>query len=190
MTTQPTLSRPRRSNERSPAPILGVLLVLIGLFFVVMQAFEFDWLRIFQASPYLFSGIGLILFVLALIAGGRRGETLVVLGSMMTMVGLLLLYQDRTGRWASWTYAWTLVTPTSIGIGFLIYGFLKRQPELTRRGLRMTAVGLALFLVFLVLFEVIFNFNSLFTGLTNYLPAMILISIGAVILVVNWARRR
>ena len=190
MTTQPTPSRPSRSDERSPAPILGVLLVLVGLFFVMIEAVGLDWLRVFQLWPYLISGIGLILFMLALIAGGRRGETLVVIGSMMTMVGLLLLYQDRTGRWASWAYAWTLVTPTSIGIGFLIYGFLKGQPELTRRGLRMAAVGLALFLVFVILFEVIFNLSGLFPGLTNYLPALILISIGAVILVVNWARRR
>ena len=99
-------------------------------------------------------------------------------------------YQDRTGRWASWAYAWALVAPTSIGVGFLIYGFVKGQPELTRRGIRLTAVGLALFLILLVLFEVVFGLSGLLPGLTNYVPAVILISIGALILLGSWIRRR
>lgn len=186
MTTQPTRTR----RERPAGPILGVLLVLIGLAFFVTQVFAFDWLRISQFGPYVISGIGVFLFVLALIVGGQRGETLVVFGSLLTSVGMLLLYQDRSGNWASWAYAWTLVAPTSIGIGFLVYGFLKGQPELTRRGLRLTAVGLALFLVLLVLFEVVFVAGGWLSGLTNLMPAVVLISIGAAILLASWLRRR
>lgn len=190
MTTQPTRSRRTRREDRSAAPILGLLLVLIGVFFFAVQAFAFDWQQISQFGPYLISALGLFLFVLALVVGGQRGETLVVFGSMLTMAGLLILYQDRTGRWASWAYAWALVAPTSIGVGFLIYGFVKGQPELTRRGIRLTAVGLALFLILLVLFEVVFGLSGLLPGLTNYVPAVILISIGALILLGSWIRRR
>ena len=190
MTTQPTRSRRTRGDDRSAGPILGALLVLIGLFFIVMQTLAFDWQRIAQYGPDLLTGLGVLLFVLALISGGHRGETLVVFGSILTMTGLILLYQDRTGRWASWAYTWALVAPTSIGIGYLIYGPIKRQPELTRRGVRMTAVGLALFLTFLVLFEVVLNLSGLFPGLTNFLPAVILIGIGVVILIGSWFRRQ
>lgn len=190
MTTQPTRSRRTRGDDRSAGPILGALLVLIGLFFVAIQVLGPDWPRIARYGPDILTGFGVLLFVLALIAGGQRGETLVVFGSMMTMAGLVLLYQDRSGNWASWAYVWALVAPTSIGIGYLIYGPIKRRPDLTRRGVRMTAVGLALFLTFLVLFEVGLNLSGWFPNMTNFLPAILLIGIGAVILVGSWFRRR
>lgn len=186
MTPQPTRTR----RERSAGPTLGVLLVLVGLFFVVIQVLGPDWPRIAKYGPDILTGLGVLLFVLAFFAGAHRGETLVVFGSMMAMAGLLLLYQDRSGNWASWAYAWALVAPTSIGIGFLIYGPIKHRPDLTRRGVRMTAVGLALFLVLLVLFEVVFVAGGWLSGLTNLVPAVILISIGAVILLASWFRRR
>ncbi|MEZ4771054.1 MAG: hypothetical protein R2844_21870 [Caldilineales bacterium] len=186
MTTQP--SRTRR--ERSAGPILGVLLVLIGLSYFVTQVFAFDWLRISQFGPYVVSGIGVFLFVLALIAGAQRGETLVVFGSMLTMAGLVLLYQTRTDDWQSWAYAWTLVAPTSIGIGYLIYGPIKRRQDLTRRGIRMTIVGVLLFFVLMIVFEIVFYLPGWLSGFTNLVPALVLISIGVVILAGSWLRRQ
>lgn len=190
MTTQPTSSRRRRSDDRRAGPILGVLLVLIGIFFVVAQAVGSDWPRIAQYGPYILSGLGAVLFVLALVASGHRGESLVVIGSMLIMAGLVLLYQDRTENWASWAYAWALVAPTSVGVGYLIYGPIKQRPDLIRRGVRLTVIGLALFFMLLVLFEIVFVAGGWFSGLTNIVPAVILIGIGAIVLIGSWFRRQ
>ena len=59
-----------------------------------------------------------------------------IAGSIVTTVGSVLLYQQTTGHWESWAYAWALVGPGAAGLGMLVYGLLFRptgycsRPEL------------------------------------------------------------
>jgi len=58
---------------------------------------------------------------------------------------LILAFQDSTGAYASWSYAWALVAPGSVGVSLFLYGLLHRRLDLLDAGLRTAAVGLGLF---------------------------------------------
>ena len=47
---------------------------------------------------------------------------MVVGGTVATTVGLVLLYQNNTGHWESWAYAWALVGPAASGLGLALWG--------------------------------------------------------------------
>lgn len=101
---------------------------------------------------------------IALTAGlnDRRssGEALAYFGSTATMTGLLLLYQNTTGHWESWAYAWALLSPTAVGLGAWAYGTRHNRPEMVENGQRMTSYGVLLFTAGLILFEFVFGISG------------------------------
>ena len=46
--------------------------------------------------------------------------------SIFVGIGGLLYWQNSTGNWASWSYAWTLI-PGFTGFGLLLFGLLARK---------------------------------------------------------------
>ena len=64
----------------------------------------------------------------------RDGSGLTVAGSIVTMVGLVLLYQNATGNWKGWAYAWALVGPGGSGLGMLLYGTRSGNRKMARDG--------------------------------------------------------
>ena len=56
-----------------------------------------------------------------------------MVGSAVTMVGTILLFQNTFDYFQSWAYAWALVFPTSVGVGQLIYGSIKNRAEGEKR---------------------------------------------------------
>ncbi len=143
------------SESRSVAVVIGLLLIVGGALLLVAQAYGVDlafdvgtigW-PIYVIAP----GAALLFIGLLLPAGPGIG--LSVAGGVVTSVGLLLAYQDSTGHWASWAYAWALVAPTSVGAAMLLWAILHRQAVVAREGLSALAVGLALFLIGFAFFE-------------------------------------
>src|ERR1700682_5819350 len=115
---------PRRS--RSPSMLLGGMLVLIGAIWLVGQFVRIDighygW-PVFVIPPG-----GVLLFV-ALTARGAVGEGLAILGSIITVTGLILLYQNATNHFESWAYAWALIFPGAVGVGMILYGLAAGRP--------------------------------------------------------------
>jgi hypothetical protein len=99
------------------------------------------------------------------------------------MVGLILFFQNVTGHWASWSYAWALIAPTSIGLGMFGYALLKGKPELRRESLQIIKVGLAIFVVAAIFFELIVGVSGF--GLGRYGWPILLIALGIFFLVRN-----
>jgi hypothetical protein len=161
---------------------LGATLVALGILFLVGQVFGISLGRFLW--PFLIIVPGILLFGFALATRGQAGEALVIFGSMVTMVGLLLLYQNTTGHWASWAYAWALVAPTSVGLGQIVYGALKGQANTLKTGTRLAIVGIALFLVGAIFFELIIGISGLGLGSLGW--PLLLIGLGVVLLVVNF----
>jgi hypothetical protein len=97
---------------------------------------------------------GLLLFA-GMMAGGRQAAPLAIPGSIVTMTGLILLFDSVTGYWRSWAYAWTLIFPTAVGIGLAIYEM--RAGSDNRRGASRTwlTVGLFMFIALGAFFELI-----------------------------------
>jgi hypothetical protein len=135
---------------------LGVVLVVTGGLFLVDQLLGIQIMAYFW--PLLVVLFGLTFFV-SMLVGGRKGAGLAIPGAVITTLGTLLFIQNAFNLWATWTYAWALLT-TAAGLGMLIMnGYLKRE-GLRRAAGVVIGIGLISFVVFGVLFEVILNISG------------------------------
>ncbi|MBC7237994.1 MAG: hypothetical protein H5T69_19295, partial [Chloroflexi bacterium] len=91
-------------------------------------------------------------------------EPLVIIGSLVSATGSLLFYQNTTGHWESWAYAWALIAPTSIGVGLLIYGALHKRQDLVKTGTDLATIGLILFGALALFFELILGIGGFGLG--------------------------
>jgi hypothetical protein len=136
------MSRRRRLNL-----VGGALLVLLGAWLLAVQFVPGldSWIDIEFSWPLIIIGVGLFLFVFGLLVGEPG---MAVPASIVTGIGGLLYYQNATGNWASWAYAWTLI-PGFVGIGAIIAGLLgDNRSRSIRDGLNLLVISAVLFLVF------------------------------------------
>jgi hypothetical protein len=162
---------------------IGLGLVGLGIFFLISQVFHLDvWSFLW---PFFIIVPGLFFFI-GMFVMGKNGSPLAVPGSVVTMVGLILLYQNITGHWASWAYAWALIFPTAVGVGIAIAGQWSDEPRTVRSGALMACIGLVVFMFFGIFFELLLNISGLRSGMFGrfLFPMMI---IGAGLVVVVWA---
>lgn len=152
----------------------GVLLILMGFTFLAGQYFRFDIGHF--AWPFFVILPGLAFFV-AMLAGGRPAGPLAVPGSVITTVGLILLYQNTTGHWESWSYAWALI-PTAVGAGLMINGAWSENPVIQQNGKRVAFIGLVLFALFGTFFELALNLGG-FLFVRQWFWPLVLIGLGA-----------
>jgi hypothetical protein len=126
---------------------------------------------------------GLGLLGLGLAAPGRLGEVLSMAGGVVAMAGLVLLIQNATDRFETWAYAWALVLPGGAGIGRLLVGLVRGRRDLVAGGGWLIGAGLAGFLSFAVLFEVVIGIGGHRSGPAGrYTLAALLILAGLVLL--------
>jgi len=176
--------KPARSVNLA-AVVVGAALVGLGLLFLLARLFgalfhidigHFLW-------PFWVIVPGVLLYILGLAARDKGGLGLAIAGSVVTMVGLILLFQAVTGLWATWAYAWALIAPASVGLGMALYGALKRQPDLVHSGARLAAIGLVLFLAFGIFFELIIGISGFgLGGAGKLLLPILVIGIGIAVL--------
>jgi len=144
-------SKPRNSG----ALIGGVLLIAFGLLALFSQLFEG-----FEFWPFIIIGVGAMFFV-GMVAGGKSTAALAIPGSIISVIGLMLLVQSVTGHWESWAYGWTVIL-MSVGLGIFIMGWWAENPAQRASGLGVLRVGAILFVIFGAFFELIFSsFNNL-----------------------------
>src|SRR3989440_4888262 len=122
---EPVISQPARPPRRQ-SMVLGGLLVLIGAVllagqFVRVDVGHYGW-------PFFVIAPGVLLLLIALTSPGVVGEGLAIAGSIITVTGLILLYQNSTDHFESWAYAWALVFPGAIGLGMSLYGLRAGRP--------------------------------------------------------------
>ncbi|HET7465282.1 MAG TPA: hypothetical protein VFL29_01335 [Candidatus Dormibacteraeota bacterium] len=165
---------------------LGLLLIAAGLVFLVARLLPFD---IGQYGWPLF----IVMFGLAFLLIGMTTSAsgFVVPGSIATVVGLILAVQNTFDLWASWSYAWALVFPFSIGVGTALLGMRSDRPDQVRTGTGMAGTGIALFLVFGAFFEGILHVDGFEIGsVGDLLIALILIGSGVLLLILRMASNR
>ena len=167
---------------------LGVLLMVLGALFLVVQAVGFDLGRF--AWPFFVIVPGLAVFGTGLAIGDPAGERITPLGSALTTVGMILLYQNTADHFESWAYAWALVFPTSTGLGRMIYGSLKGRTEMVLNGGRLSLIGAALFLVGALFFELVVGISGFGLGLDGFGWPLGLVLVGIVMLVGGFLYRR
>ena len=132
--------------QKHSSIVIGLILILAGLLFLFFQAFPglAPHLDLANQWPLIIVGIGALLLLGALFGN----PPLAVPGSVVSGIGLMLAYQNMSGNWASWAYAWTLI-PGFVGLGIILMGMLDREKrEQIRDGLRLLLISFALFVVF------------------------------------------
>jgi len=167
---------------------LGVLLIVLGALFSVGQAAGFDLGRF--EWPFFVIIPGLAVSGVGLAVGSPTGERITPLGAAVTMVGVILLYQNATDHFESWAYAWALVFPTATGLGQMIYGSLKGSKEMVVTGGRSALIGAALFVVGAFFFELVVGISGFGLGLGRFGWPLALVFAGIVLLVGGLLYRR
>jgi hypothetical protein len=148
-------ARPARNEG---ALILGGLLVAVGIIAYALQHLAIDPARWLGGSGWTLFIIvpGLVLLGASLLTRAA-GLGLSIAGSVVTTVGLLLLYQDQAAHYESWSYAWALIAPGAIGVGTLVHGVRFGRSDLVTLGTRLIAASLVLLLALGWYFESIFE---------------------------------
>lgn len=81
---------------------------------------------------------------------------LATVGSVITGTGLILLYQDATGRFETWAYLWALY-PAFVGASLMFVGARTGNRSMTEGGRRAIITGLLMTAGFGLFFELIFS---------------------------------
>ena len=140
-----------RSN--AGALIAGVILIAFGLMALAGQFFQVvDWGALW---PFIIIGFGALFFV-AMFAGGKQAAAFAIPGSIVGGIGLILLFQNLTGRWESMSYFWALIL-MFVGTGIYLMGWYGGDPVQRAAGARVMKIGFILFLIFGAFFEMIFS---------------------------------
>ena len=163
-------------NRRSRTQLgLGVLLVLLGLwFFVVRQVpalkawteLQFDW-------PFYVIGAGALILLVGLITGA---PAMSIPACIVAGIGGILYYQNLSQDWESWSFLWTLI-PGFVGVGSILTGLFGED---TRRNL---AHGINLVVISAVLFLVMAAMMQRLNILGPYGPAALLILLGLYVII-------
>jgi hypothetical protein len=172
--------------------LAGAILILLGIAFLmvrfILSIFDFDLGH--YAWPFFIIAPGVLMFLLAFMLERKAGVTLAMFGGMVTMTGGILMIQNLFDLYASWAYAWALVTPTSMGLAKLVYGALRGLGDEVKTGLAMAGVGAAIFVVAGAFFELIIGINGLRLNVSWMCWPTLLIGAGILTLIVNLIPRR
>lgn len=176
---------PRRRAFGSSAA-LGLVLIVVGIFALAVvltgaDLTQYGW-PLFVIIP------GLTLMVAGFLSFGS-GAT--IPGAVITVLGLVLAYQNSTGDWPSWAYAWALVVPGGVGLGMYLQALRDRDRHALHSGRTLIFVGLMIFVIGFVFFESILGISGRDYGIVGKaaLPALLIV-IGIILLVRSIQRRR
>ncbi|HKO32813.1 MAG TPA: hypothetical protein VJY85_03605 [Candidatus Limnocylindria bacterium] len=181
----PTIAATPERRGSSGTALLGILLITVGVFFFIGQWLNIDW----GAATWPFYVIAPGLAMMAFGLTQREGSGLTVAGSIVTMVGLVLLYQNATGHWESWAYAWALVGPGGSGLGMLLYGTRSGNRKMARDGFWQILIAIGLFVAGFIFFEGIIGISGQRLPLPEWVLPVAVIAIGLLVLVRGFTAR-
>lgn len=173
--------RPSVRQEPSPGQpglVLGAILVIVGLILFAGQVADIGFGAL--GWPLWIVGIGVAILLVGLFLAPE--SPVIVGGTVVTTVGLVLLYQDVTGNWQTWAYAWALVGPAASGLGMALWGLRRADATSVRGGLWGFLGGLALFAVGFLFFEGIIGLSGFDVALPEWVLPATIIAIGLVVL--------
>ena len=122
----------------------GIILILFGALLLANQLVPglhslFDW-------PWIVMGVGAVFILLAIFTqtGG-----LAIPGCIVGGIGAILFYQNLTGNWETWAFAWSLI-PGFVGVGIALATLIspKENPDGLSSSLILISISLILFFIF------------------------------------------
>lgn len=160
------------SSQRTTV-VLGVLLIIVGLFLAAVQFYPplRAWIPVAFEWPMIVMLVGAGLFVLGLLV---RAPEMAIPACIVGGIGGILYYQNATQDWGSWSYMWALI-PGFVSIGMILARLMGGNAGSYRDALGTLLTSAFLFLVF-----------SAFLGGRNWLGAywpLLLVAWGIYILI-------
>lgn len=159
---------------------LGAALLGLGLLFLVTQIFNISLIGLLWPLFVMLPGVP---FLYAAWNGGEDQSGLIFPGLIISGIGAILLYQNITGHWESWAYAWALI-PAFVGLGLRFQGERTGSDEEANTGRHMVRYSLMAFAGFALFFEVLI-FGSIFSGLMGILLPLALLGGGIHLIMKN-----
>jgi hypothetical protein len=165
--------------QRRTNVVLGVLLIVVGLLYLASRFIPGLNLFIDFSWPWIVITVGVALLLLGLLIGVPE---MAIPASIVSGIGGILHYQNSTGNWASWAYAWALI-PVFVGVGMILSALLGgRSGRAYLEATETIGSGLVMFVIFGSLF------GAFTGGVAVYLP-LVLVLVGVLILARNFIRR-
>jgi len=155
-------------NRNRTTLVLGILLILVGIYFVLVNAVPgfADLISITFSWPVIVMLVGLGLLVLGLLVGS---PDMAVPAFIVAGIGGILYYQNMSYDWGSWAYLWTLI-PGFSGLGMLAAWLLGAREKYSVRS-ALDTIGTSL-----VLFVVFGAFFGAFKNLGPYWPVLLIVA--------------
>jgi hypothetical protein len=171
---------PERRGEGAgmSAVAIGLVLIVIGAILFAGQLLDIGIEDV--GWPFFVVAIGVVILVIGLVVANEQG--MVIGGTVVTTVGLVLLYQNETGRYETWAYAWALVGPAASGLGLVLWGARSGNANDVRNGTWGLLGGLGLFVIGFLFFEGVIGIGGDRLDLPEWLLPVVVIGIGVVIL--------
>ena len=116
-----------------------------------------------------------LVFLAMSYSGGRRTAPFAIPGMLVAGTGALLFFQNLTGHWVSWSYAWTLYG-VFLGLGFILMGKPMGDDTLPAVGRGFVKAGVIGFVAFA------FSDGGSFTRRRGVLLSALLIAGGLILL--------
>lgn len=137
--------------------VVGSGLIAVGILFLIASVLGRSIIGVWW--PLFVVVVGLLFFLPLALQGSGWGA-FAIPGSIVTMTGLVLLFQNVFNAWASWAYVWALIAPFGVGVGLYIFGRYAGVSGLKDAGSVVMKIGLILFLVFGFFFEALLNISG------------------------------
>ncbi len=170
------------SSQRS-ALTGGLVLILLGVLFLAGQLLPNVWSWVTGASwPLVVVGVGVALLIIGVLA---NAPGMAVPACIVGGIGLLLYWQNSTGNWESWAYAWALI-PGFVGVGTVTMGLWEGKWATVRGGLWLMLISAIMFVVFGSLLGGLFGGNLAIVG--QWWPVGLILL--GVLSLVDYATRR
>lgn len=148
------------ASQRS-ALVGGLVLIVLGVVFLFSQLVPNMWSWIDTFSwPWFVIGLAAVLLLIGVLT---NTPGMAVPACILGGIGLLLSWQNRTGNWESWAYAWTLI-PGFVGIGTVVMGLWEGKWPAVRGGLWLILISAIMFAVLGALFGGLFGGDPGFIG--------------------------
>ncbi len=174
------------STQRNTGALIGgsvlIAIGILSLFGQIFTSFNF-WGFVW---PFFVIGIG-AMFYIGMFAGGKSVSGLAIPATIITTIGLILFYQNITGHWETWSYAWTVII-LAVGLGIYIMGSFGEDEGQRTAGKGLMKVGAILFIVFGGFFEMIFSAGSRF-GLRQLIFPVGLILLGLYLIITRFKNK-
>lgn len=155
-------------NKNRTTLALGILLILVGIYFVLVNVVPgfTDLISLTFSWPVIVMLVGLGLLLLGLLVGAPE---MAVPALIVGGIGGILYYQNISNNWGSWAYLWTLI-PAFSGLGTLTAWLLgAREKNSVRSALDTIGTSLVLFVVFGAFF-------GAFKNLGPYWPVLLIVA--------------